>query len=66
MILFTLGAVSAASGALAQSSGAKPDLTAGRQHFEQSCGVCHTKVLITSGLLRSGACRRNLSAARRM
>ena len=45
IILFTLGAASAA---FAQSAG-KPDLATGRQHFEQSCGVCHTKPLITSG-----------------
>jgi mono/diheme cytochrome c family protein len=45
LMLFTVGAASAAS---AQGV-AKPDVTAGRQHFEQSCGVCHTKPLITSG-----------------
>jgi mono/diheme cytochrome c family protein len=50
IVLFTVGAASAA---LAQGAAkpdlTKPDLTMGRQHFEQSCGVCHTKPLITSG-----------------
>src|SRR6478735_6789747 len=53
IILFTVGAASAAfaQGAAKQAvtSAAKPDLSVGRQHFEQSCGVCHTKPLITSG-----------------
>lgn len=41
-------AVGAANAAFAQGAG-KPDLVSGRQNFEQSCGVCHTKPLITSG-----------------
>ena len=45
IILLTCGAVSAAH---AQSAG-KPDLASGKKRFEQSCGVCHTKPLITSG-----------------
>jgi mono/diheme cytochrome c family protein len=45
VILFT---AAAASAAWAQGA-AKPDLADGRMHFEQSCGVCHTKPLITSG-----------------
>lgn len=45
LILFTIGAATAAS---AQGA-AKPDPAVGRQYYEQSCGVCHTKPLITSG-----------------
>ena len=45
IILFTCGASSVA---LAQSA-VQPDLASGKHHFEQSCGVCHTKPLITSG-----------------
>ncbi|MDB5644261.1 MAG: hypothetical protein JWN07_3578 [Hyphomicrobiales bacterium] len=41
-------AVGTAGAAFAQGAG-KPDLADGRQHFEQSCGVCHTKPLVTSG-----------------
>ncbi len=41
-------AVGTASAAFAQGAGT-PDLVAGRQNFEQSCGVCHTKPLVTSG-----------------
>jgi mono/diheme cytochrome c family protein len=41
-------AVGAANAAFAQGAGTS-DLVAGRQNFEQSCGVRHTKPLITSG-----------------
>src|SRR3954452_22062947 len=52
IILFTVGTASVAfaqGAAKPDTSAAKPDLAVGRQHFEQSCGVCHTKPLITSG-----------------
>jgi mono/diheme cytochrome c family protein len=45
LILLAVGTTSAA---FAQCAGT-PDLVAGRQIFEQSCGLCHTKPLITSG-----------------
>lgn len=47
-----LAAALLASPTLAQTAGqpaAAPDLSSGRRHFEQSCGVCHTRPLITSG-----------------
>jgi mono/diheme cytochrome c family protein len=49
--------------ALAQNAGgpaAKPDLVAGRQLYEQSCGVCHTKPLITSGRFGPALSKENL------
>ncbi len=45
LILLALGTTSAP---FAQGAGTS-DLVAGRQTVEQSCGVCHTKPLITSG-----------------
>jgi hypothetical protein len=45
---FILLAVGTTSAAFAQCAGT-PDLVSGRQNFEQSCGVCHTKPLVTSG-----------------
>lgn len=52
-----------ASAAMAQGAGgpaAKPDLAQGRELFEQSCGVCHTKPLITSGRFGPGLSKENL------
>ena len=49
--------------ALAQNAGgpaAKPDLAVGRQLYEQSCGVCHTKPLITSGRFGPALSKENL------
>ena len=49
--------------ALAQNAGgpaAKPDLAVGRQLHEQSCGVCHTKPLITSGRFGPALSKENL------
>lgn len=49
--------------AFAQNAGgpaAKPDLAAGRQLYEQSCGVCHTKPLITSGRFGPALSKENL------
>ena len=64
IILFTVGAASAALAQGAAKPGlteaAKPDLTAGRQHFEQSCGVCHTKPLVTSGRFGPALSRESL------
>ena len=48
---------------LAQNAGgpaAKPDLAAGRELYEQSCGVCHTKPLITSGRFGPALSKENL------
>ena len=45
--------------AFAQNA-AKPDLAAGRQLYEQSCGVCHTKPLITSGRFGPALSKENL------
>ena len=49
--------------ALAQNAGgpaAKPDLAMGRELYEQSCGVCHTKPLITSGRFGPALSKDNL------
>lgn len=48
---------------LAQNAGGpagKPDLAAGRELYEQSCGVCHTKPLITSGRFGPALSKENL------
>lgn len=52
-----------ASAAIAQTAGgpaAKPDLAQGRELYEQSCGVCHTKPLITSGRFGPALSKENL------
>ena len=52
-----------ASAAMAQTAGGpagKPDLAQGRELYEQSCGVCHTKPLITSGRFGPALSRENL------
>ena len=49
--------------ALAQNAGgpaSKPDLAAGRQLYEQSCGVCHTRPLVTSGRFGPALSKENL------
>jgi len=49
--------------AFAQNAGgpaAKPDLAVGRQLYEQSCGVCHTRPLITSGRFGPALSKDNL------
>jgi mono/diheme cytochrome c family protein len=43
------GLLAAPAMAQGAATGAGPDLASGRQRFEQSCGVCHTKPIITSG-----------------
>ncbi len=58
-----LFAALAAPPVLAQSAGgtaAAPDLATGRQLYEQSCGVCHTKPLINSGRFGPALSRESL------